>query len=100
MPLVQPKELWERTGRWDRFEGLLLKIKNRSDRDFCLGPTHEEVVTAFVKSGVSSWRDLPFNLYQIQTKYRDEMRARFGLLRAKEFVMKDAYSFDVDMEGL
>lgn len=99
MPLVQPKELWLETGRWDRFEGLLLKVKNRSNQDFCLGPTHEEVVTAFARTGVSSWRDLPFNIYQIQTKYRDEIRARFGLLRAKEFIMKDAYSFDINHEG-
>lgn len=94
MPMVQPKELWMETGRWDRFQDLLLKMKNRSNQDLCLGPTHEEVVTAFARSGVSSWRDMPFNIYQIQTKYRDEIRPRFGLLRAKEFIMKDSYSFD------
>ena len=94
MPMVQPKELWMETGRWDRFQDLLLKMKNRSNQDLCLGATHEEVVTAFVRSGLSSWRDMPFNIYQIQTKYRDEIRPRFGLLRAREFVMKDGYSFD------
>ena len=98
MPMVQPKELWMETGRWDRFQDLLLKMKNRSNQDLCLGPTHEEVVTAFARSGVSSWRDMPFNIYQIQTKYRDEIRPRFGLLRAKEFIMKDSYSFDRNTE--
>ena len=99
MPIVQPKELWVETGRWDRFQDLLLKMKNRSNQDLCLGPTHEEVVTAFVRSGLSSWRDMPFNIYQIQTKYRDEIRPRFGLLRAKEFIMKDSYSFDRNPEA-
>lgn len=94
MPFVQPKELWEETGRWGEFSSLLQKMKSRTDKDFCLGPTHEEVVTSFVRSGLKSYKDMPFNLYQIQTKYRDEIRPRFGLMRAKEFIMKDAYSFD------
>ena len=94
MPMVQPKELWMETGRWDLFQELLLKMKNHSNQELCLGPTHEEVVTAFIRSGLNSWRDMPFNIYQIQTKYRDEIRPRFGLLRAREFIMKDSYSFD------
>lgn len=94
MPMVQPQKLWQESGRWDRFEGLLQKMKNRSDQDFCLGPTHEEVIIDFVRSGLTSYKNLPFNLYQIQTKFRDEIRPRFGLMRAKEFIMKDAYSFD------
>lgn len=98
MPMVQPKELWMETGRWDQFQNLLLKMKNRSNQDLCLGPTHEEVVTAFVRSGLNSWRDMSFNIYQIQTKYRDEIRPRFGLLRAREFIMKDSYSFDRNTE--
>ena len=95
MPMVQTKKLWEQTGRWDKFEGLLLKMKSRTGQELCLGPTHEEVVTHFAQAGISSWRDMPFNLYQIQTKYRDEIRPRFGLMRAREFIMKDGYSFDV-----
>ena len=98
MPFVQPKELWEETGRWNEFSDLLLKVKNRSEKDFCIGPTHEEVVTAFVRSGLKSYKDMPFNLYQIQTKYRDEIRPHFGLMRAREFIMKDAYSFDKNKE--
>ena len=98
MPMVQPKELWMETGRWDRFQELLLKMKNHSNQELCLGPTHEEVVTAFVRSGLNSWRDMPLNIYQIQTKYRDEIRPRFGLLRAREFIMKDSYSFDRDQK--
>lgn len=94
MPMVQHKELWEQSGRWDQFEGLLLKMKNRTGAELCLGPTHEELIIDFVKDGLTSWRDMPLNLYQIQTKYRDEIRPRFGLMRAKEFIMKDAYSFD------
>ena len=94
MPMVQPKSLWEKTGRWNHFEGLLQKMTNRSGQEFCLGPTHEEVITDFAKAGLASYRDLPFTLYQIQTKYRDEIRPRFGLMRAREFIMKDAYSFD------
>ncbi len=94
MPMVQPKKLWKETGRWNKFEGLLQKMKNRSDQDFCLGPTHEEVITDFVRSSLISYKEMPFNLYQIQIKYRDEIRPRFGLMRAREFIMKDAYSFD------
>ena len=95
MPMVQPKQIWEQSKRWDQFEGLLLKMKGRTGAELCLGPTHEELIINFVKSGLKSWRDMPFNLYQIQTKYRDEIRPRFGLMRAREFLMKDAYSFDI-----
>ena len=98
MPMVQSKELWEKTGRWDQFEGLLLKMKGRTGQELCLGPTHEEIITDFVKSGLTSYRDMPLNLYQIQNKYRDEIRPRFGLMRAREFIMKDAYSFDMNAE--
>ena len=98
MPMVQTKELWEETDRWDKFEGLLLKFKGRTGQELCLGPTHEEIIIDFVRSGLTSYRDMPFNLYQIQTKYRDEIRARFGLMRAREFIMKDAYSFDTTSE--
>ena len=98
MPFVQPKELWEETNRWNEFKDLLQKMKNRSEKTFCLGPTHEEVVTSFVRSSLKSYKDMPFNLYQIQTKYRDEIRPRFGLMRAREFIMKDAYSFDRNKE--
>ena len=98
MPMVQTKELWEKSGRWNKFEGLLLKMKGRTGQELCLGPTHEEIITDFLKSGLTSYRDMPLNLYQIQTKYRDEIRPRFGLMRAREFIMKDAYSFDVTSE--
>ena len=98
MPMVQTKELWQKTGRWDKFEGLLLKIKGRTGAELCLGPTHEEIIIDFVQAGLTSWRDMPLNLYQIQTKYRDEIRPRFGLMRAREFIMKDAYSFDTTKE--
>jgi len=100
MPAVQPAELWEESGRWDRYGRELLRFKDRHDRDFCFGPTHEEVVTATVRGRVASYRQLPFNLYQIQTKFRDEIRPRFGLMRGREFIMKDAYSFDKDEAGL
>jgi prolyl-tRNA synthetase len=96
MPMVHPAELWQETGRWKKMGDGLLKFKNRNGHDFCLGATHEEVVTDYVRKDVKSYRDLPVNLYQIQTKYRDEIRPRFGLMRGREFVMKDAYSFDVD----
>ena len=99
MPMVQPKRLWLETGRWDQFRELLIKMKSRSGQELCLGPTHEEIVTAFVRSGLNSAKDMPFNVYQIQTKYRDEIRSRFGLLRAREFIMKDGYSFDRDTKG-
>lgn len=96
MPMVQPRELWEETNRWEEMGKGLLKFKNRLEQDFCLGATHEECVTDFVRRDIKSYRDLPKNLYQIQTKYRDEIRPRFGLLRGREFIMKDAYSFDLD----
>lgn len=99
MPMVQPRELWEETGRWKEMGDGLQKLKNRNGHDFCLGATHEEVITDYVRKDVKSYRDLPFNLYQVQTKFRDEIRPRFGLMRGREFVMKDAYSFDVDNEG-
>jgi prolyl-tRNA synthetase len=100
MPAVHPAELWQETGRWDVFGDLLLKIKDRNQRDFCFGPTHEEVVTDIVRRDVKSYRQLPFNLYQIQNKFRDEIRPRFGLMRAREFLMKDAYSFHAGAESL
>lgn len=99
MPMVQPRELWEETDRWQQMGEGLQKLKNRNGHDFCLGATHEEVVTDFVRKDVKSYRDLPFVLFQIQTKFRDEIRPRFGLLRGREFIMKDAYSFDVSKEG-
>jgi prolyl-tRNA synthetase len=96
MPVVCPAELWQESGRWERYGKELLRVKDRNQRDFCLGPTHEEVVTDIVRKAVRSYRDLPKNLYQIQTKFRDEVRPRFGLMRGREFLMKDAYSFHVD----
>jgi prolyl-tRNA synthetase len=98
MPMVQPASLWQESGRWPKM-GELLKFKNKNNHDFCLGATHEEVVVDFVRNDIKSYRDLPANIYQIQTKYRDEIRPRFGLMRGREFVMKDAYSFDRDKEG-
>lgn len=100
MSAIQPAELWEESGRWSAYGPELWRIKDRNDRDFCLGPTHEEIFTDIVRDGVSSYRQLPLNLYQIQHKYRDEARPRFGLMRSREFIMKDAYSFDKDQEGL
>ncbi len=100
MSAVQPAELWEESGRWSHYGPELWRIKDRNGRDFCLGPTHEEIFTDIVRSDISSYKQLPENLYQIQTKYRDEARPRFGLMRSREFVMKDAYSFDKDAEGL
>ena len=99
MNMVQPKEIWMQSGRWDLYSDLLQKIKNRSGQEFCLGPTHEEVVSDYVRNNIKSYRDLPFCLYQIQTKFRDEIRPRFGLMRAREFIMKDAYSFDLNQDG-
>ena len=99
MPMVQPGDLWAETGRWEFYGKELLRFKDRADRDYCLGPTHEEVVTDLVRGEVRSYRQLPLNLYQIQTKFRDEIRPRFGLMRGREFVMKDAYSFDRDEAG-
>ncbi len=100
MPAIQPAELWQESGRWQRYGKELLRIKDRHDREFAFGPTHEEVITDLVRRDVKSYRQLPFNLYQIQTKFRDEIRPRFGLMRGREFIMKDAYSFDVDAAGL
>ena len=100
MPAVQPAELWQESGRWDEFGPELLRLKDRHRRDFCIGPTHEEVVSDIVRQEVRSYRQLPLNLYQIQTKFRDEIRPRFGVMRAREFVMKDAYSFHADGESL
>lgn len=99
MPALQPAELWQETGRWKQYGKELVRLKDRHDRDFCLGPTHEEIVTDLVRREVKSYRQLPINLYQIQTKFRDEIRPRFGLMRGREFVMKDAYSFDSDLDG-
>lgn len=99
MPTVQPADLWRETGRWEFYGKELLRFKDRNERDYCLGPTHEEVVTDLVRGEVRSYRQLPLNLYQIQTKFRDEIRPRFGLMRGREFLMKDAYSFDRDSEG-
>ena len=100
MPMVQPKELWEETQRWDKMGPELLRIKDRHDRDFCLGPTHEEVITDIIRNNVKSYKELPLNLYQIQTKFRDEVRPRYGIMRGREFLMKDAYSFNMDEESL
>ncbi|GMV30720.1 MAG: proline--tRNA ligase [Rhodanobacteraceae bacterium] len=100
MPAVQPRELWEETGRWERFGGQLLKIRDRKDAEYCFGPTHEEVITDFARSELHSYRQLPLNFYQIQTKFRDEIRPRFGVMRAREFLMKDAYSFHLSADCL
>jgi len=96
MPAVQPAELWQESGRWEQYGKELLRFKDRKDAEFCMGPTHEEVITDLVRREVRSYRQLPINLYQIQGKFRDEIRPRFGLMRGREFIMKDAYSFDVD----
>ncbi|MBF0124433.1 MAG: proline--tRNA ligase [Magnetococcales bacterium] len=100
MPAVQPAELWQESGRWGYYGKELLRIIDRHQRDFCFGPTHEEVITDLVRREVRSWRQLPANFYQIQTKFRDEIRPRFGVMRGREFIMKDAYSFDMDEAGL
>jgi prolyl-tRNA synthetase len=100
MPAVQPAELWQETGRWDVFGPQMLKIKDRHQRDFCFGPTHEEVITDIARREIKSYRQLPLNFYQIQTKFRDEIRPRFGVMRAREFMMKDAYSFHTDFTSL
>lgn len=97
---IQPREIWEKTGRWQDFGPEMWKLKDRNEREFCLGPTHEEYFTALLKDEIKSYKQLPLNLYQIQTKYRDEKRPRFGMIRGREFIMKDAYSFDVDEAGL
>ena len=100
MPMVQPRELWEETKRWDKMGPELLRIKDRHDRDFCLGPTHEEVITDVIRSTVKSYKELPLNIYQIQTKFRDEVRPRYGIMRGREFLMKDSYSFNMDEDSL
>jgi len=100
MPMVQPSELWEETGRWFQYGGELMRIKDRHNRDFCIGPTAEEVITDLARNELSSYKQLPKNFYQIQTKFRDETRPRFGIMRAREFLMKDAYSFHADQESL
>jgi prolyl-tRNA synthetase len=100
LPHVLPAELWQETGRWDKFGPQLLKIRDRAERDFLFGPTHEEVVTDIVRKDIRSYRQLPVNLYQIQVKFRDEIRPRFGVMRGREFLMKDAYSFDIDRDAL
>ena len=99
LPMVQPGDLWKETGRWDFYGKELLRLSDRHGRDYCLGPTHEEVITDLVRGEVRSYKQLPLNLYQIQTKFRDEIRPRFGLMRGREFIMKDAYSFDKDEAG-
>lgn len=100
MPAIQPKELWEETGRWAVFGPQMLKIKDRHEREFCFGPTHEEVITDIARKEIRSYKQLPLNFYQIQTKFRDEIRPRFGVMRAREFMMKDAYSFHTDFASL
>src|SRR4249920_615943 len=96
MPVASPAELWRETGRWNFYGKELIRFKDRHEREFCLGPTHEEVITDLFRREVRSYRQMPLNFYQIQTKFRDEIRPRFGLMRGREFIMKDAYSFDVD----
>ncbi len=100
MPSIQPRELWDETGRWEKFGGQLLKIRDRKDGEFCYGPTHEEVITDFARNELRSYKQLPLNFYQIQTKFRDEIRPRFGVMRAREFLMKDAYSFHLGHDSL
>jgi len=100
MPAVQPAELWQETGRWEKFGGQLLKIKDRAGRNYCFGPTHEEVMTDFVRNEIRSYKQLPITFYQIQTKFRDEIRPRFGVMRSREFLMKDAYSFHIDNQSM
>ncbi len=100
MPAVQPAELWQKTGRWDQYGPLLLRMSDRHQRDYCFGPTHEEVITDIACKELRSYKQLPVNFYQIQTKFRDEIRPRFGVMRSREFIMKDAYSFDIDEAGL
>ena len=100
MPAVQPSELWQESGRWEKYGSLLLKMNDRHGRDFCFGPTHEEVITEIARKELRSYKQLPVNYFQIQTKFRDEIRPRFGVMRSREFLMKDAYSFDIDEIGL
>jgi prolyl-tRNA synthetase len=100
MPVIQPAELWQETGRWEKMGPNMLRLKDRNERDYVVGPTHEEVITDIVRREINSYRQLPLNFYQIQTKFRDEIRPRFGVMRSREFVMKDAYSFDADEPGM
>nr|NIP71943.1 proline--tRNA ligase [Gammaproteobacteria bacterium]NIR97006.1 proline--tRNA ligase [Gammaproteobacteria bacterium]NIT62708.1 proline--tRNA ligase [Gammaproteobacteria bacterium]NIV19664.1 proline--tRNA ligase [Gammaproteobacteria bacterium]NIY31288.1 proline--tRNA ligase [Gammaproteobacteria bacterium] len=100
MPAVQPAELWQESGRWEQYGPELLRIQDRHHRDFCFGPTHEEVITDLIRHEIKSYRQLPVTYYQIQTKFRDEIRPRFGVMRAREFLMKDAYSFHLDEASL
>ena len=100
MPVVQPAELWEESGRWQQYGPELLRINDRKDAPFCLGPTHEEVITDLIRNEIKSYKQLPANFYQIQTKFRDEICPRFGIMRAREFLMKDAYSFHTDQSSL
>ena len=100
MPAIQPEELWMESGRWNDYGPELMRLRDRHDHGFCLGPTHEELITALVRNELRSYKQLPTTLYQIQTKYRDEIRPRFGLLRSREFIMKDAYSFNESQESL
>jgi len=100
MPVVQPAELWQESGRWEQYGPELARLKDRHERDFCLGPTHEEIITSLARAELKSYKQLPLNFYQIQTKFRDEIRPRFGVMRSREFIMKDAYSFHVDHDSL
>jgi prolyl-tRNA synthetase len=100
MPVVQPAELWQESGRWQQYGPELLRIKDRHQREFCLGPTHEEVITDLIRGEVNSYKQLPATFYQIQTKFSDEIRPRFGVMRSREFIMKDAYSFHASQESL
>ncbi len=100
MPMVQPGELWRESGRWSKYGPELLRLNDRHQREFCLGPTHEEVITDIARRDLKSYRQLPVTWYQIQTKFRDEIRPRFGVMRAREFIMKDAYSFHLDAESM
>jgi prolyl-tRNA synthetase len=100
MPAVQPAELWQESGRWEEYGPLLLRMHDRNEREYCFGPTHEEVITDIARRELRSYKQLPINFYQVQTKFRDEIRPRFGVMRAREFIMKDAYSFDLDEDGM
>ncbi|MEE9351546.1 MAG: proline--tRNA ligase, partial [Thiotrichaceae bacterium] len=100
MPTVQPAELWQESGRWEQYGTLLLQFKDRNKRDYCFGPTHEEIITDYARKDLTSYKQLPINYYQIQTKFRDELRPRFGVMRAREFLMKDSYSFHMTQESL
>jgi len=100
MPSIQPAELWQESGRWEQYGPELLRLHDRHQRDFCYGPTHEEIITDLARKELTSYKQLPVNYYQIQTKFRDEVRPRFGVMRAREFIMKDAYSFHLDQDSL